>query len=134
MERYKKDRFIKDKMWVSLNCTIDEFLWDGWKKGMKYRDEPNDDVIREFCEYTGHSSNTALKYFQNHCKNGCLNRKGKPQQLSATNVGLNLKLISRHLKNGDMMCEKCLSEALGIKRKDLRNMAKDFKKQNCNLF
>ncbi|MGL5960818.1 MAG: phosphoadenosine phosphosulfate reductase family protein [Cetobacterium sp.] len=133
-ETIKREKFISDRMWVSLNCTIDEYLWDGWKKGMKYRDEPTEEVILEFCEYTGHSSENATKYFLNYCKNGCLNRKGRPQQLNATAVALNLKMASRHLGNGEMLCEKCLSEALDIKRSELKGLAVDFKKQGCTLF
>mgnify|MGYP003320205593 CR=1 FL=1 len=57
----KKD-FIENKKWLIMNCTIKEYTGIAWSGGT-YRNEPTEEVIREFMKYEGLDDyNLAIKY------------------------------------------------------------------------
>lgn len=117
-------RFIEDGTALNINCTLKEFLDGAWKAGV-VRDEPTEEIIKEFSEYRNITIEQARKYFRtNRCDCG--------KRLSKDMIALNMKLLGRNTEA--RMCLKCLSEFLEVPKKQLKEDIKKFKQNGCNLF
>lgn len=126
VERFKnmqKSNFFAYQRWTNLNCTLSEFIKFAWKGG-KVRDNPTKEVIKEFADFKGISVELAERYFNQNCECG--------NHVNDIAIGLNMKLYGRNIKK--FKCLKCLASDLGKKQKELKQLAKEFKNQGCNLF
>lgn len=115
--------FIKNKKAPILNCTLKEYHTN-WN-GTGVRDEPTEEVIQEFAEMQNLNIDVARKYFSKTCM--CCDKK-----LKSIDIALSMKFYGRNIEN--FKCIKCISKDLGVKVKELRDRAKQFKNQGCDLF
>ena len=130
----KKEKFIKNNMWLVLNCTIDEYLWDGWKKGMKYREVANIDTIQEYANYKDISFDLAKKFFDTPCDNGCTKTiKGKTFSRKLKNIETGLSIKFNGI-NGKKLCIDCLMKELDCSKEELEDKIKSFKLGGCKMF
>lgn len=120
-----REDFIENKKWIIMNCTIDEYLTQAWNGGT-FRDEPTQEVIDEFCEYTGIDKSVVPQYFNKSCCN-CEKRIKHKQVLS-----MNLKMHGRNVNK--FFCKKCLMKEFNWNNEDWDNQIETFKKQGCALF
>ena len=120
-----KEDFIANKKWIIMNCTIDEYLTQAWNGGT-FRDEPTDEVIQEFAEYTGIDKSVVPQYFNKECCN-CKKRIKHKQVLS-----MNLKMHGRGINK--FFCKKCLMKEFDWNNEDWDKQIETFKKQGCELF
>ena len=116
--------FKENYKWIRLNCTINEYhtCWNG---GL-LREQPTEEVIKEFAEYKGIDYETAKKYFNHTCKicNKNVNKKDE--------IAMNLKLLGRNIDT--YYCKKHLMEFLGINKEQWDRYVKEFKESGCSLF
>ena len=130
----KKEKFINNNMWTVLNCTIEEYLLDGWKKGMKYREFVTDEVVEEYANHKGISIELARKFFDTPCDNGCTNTiKGKTfaRKLKSWEVGLSIKYNGINSKK---LCAQCLAKELDCSIEELKEDINRFKNGGCKMF
>ena len=115
--------FIKNKKASIMNCTLKEYhiCWNG---GI-YREEPTEEVIKEFSEQQNLNIEIAKKYFNKKCCN--CNKK-----LKKNDIALSMKFNGRQTEK--FKCIKCLSKELETSEKELRKRAEEFKKDGCDLF
>lgn len=117
--------FVQGERWSKLNCTKEEYriCWNG---GL-YRDEPTDEVIREFMEYKDlRDINVSRKYFNKTCVE-CGKNVRQPEV-----IGMNLKFFSKAIDG--VYCKKCLQKKMSINNEAWDRYVEDFKSQGCNLF
>ena len=125
-ETILREDFTQDMRWAKLNCTIDEYVLNGWNGGL-YRPEPTEEVINEFMEYKGITDrNIALQYFNKAC---CECGKNVRQN---DVLAMNLKMNGRNTNK--IFCKKCLMKELGMSKEEWDNNVADFKAQGCVLF
>ena len=125
-ETILREDFTPDMRWAKLNCTIDEYVLNGWNGGL-YRPEPTEEVINEFMEFKGISNrNVALQYFNKTC---CECGKNVRQN---DVLAMNLKMNGRNTNK--IYCKKCLMKELGMSKEEWDNNVADFKAQGCVLF
>jgi 3''-phosphoadenosine 5''-phosphosulfate sulfotransferase (PAPS reductase)/FAD synthetase and related enzymes len=127
----KKD-FIQNNKWLTLNCTIKEYVNQAWNGGV-FREEPTQGVIREYCSYAGINENIATQYFNKYCTNGCKTKSGKIKKIKEKDViGMNLKYHGRNINK--FYCKKCLMKMYGWDDDKWDNEVNKFKQQGCMLF
>lgn len=116
--------FKENYKWIRLNCTINEYhtCWNG---GL-LREQPTEEVIKEFAEYKGINYETAKKYFNHTCKICNKNVNSKDE------IAMNLKLLGRNINT--YLCKKHLMEFLGIDKEQWDRYVKEFKESGCSLF
>jgi len=116
--------FKENYKWIRLNCTINEYhtCWNG---GL-LREQPTEEVIKEFAEYKGIDYEAAKKYFNHTCKicNKKVNKKDE--------IAMNLKLLGRNINT--YLCKKHLMEFLDINKEQWDRYIKEFKESGCSLF
>ena len=118
--------FVQEQRWTKLNCTVAEYVKDGWNGGL-YRPEPTEEVVEEFMLYKGLTDyNVALQYFNKTCE--CCGRNVRQNEVLA----MNLKLLGRNTSK--IYCKKHLKEMLGMSNEEWDSAVKDFKRQGCALF
>jgi len=120
-----RDNFIEYKKWIIMNCTIEEYLTQAWNGGV-FRDSPTQEVIDEFCEYTGIDTNVAIQYFNKKCCE-CDKRIRQKDVLS-----MNLKMHGRTINK--FYCKKCLMKKFEWHEEDWDRQIETFKRQGCALF
>lgn len=123
-QKILKDDFINNYKWTRMNCTIDEYK-TCWNGGLK-REEPVEEVIKEFAKYKGVDYEIAKKYFNHECK-ACGKKVNKKDD-----IAMNMKFNGRNVNT--YYCKKHLMELLGISKQQWDVYIKDFKKQGCDLF
>lgn len=127
-----RNDFIENNKWLIMNCTIDEYVNICWNGGV-YREEPTDEVIEEYAEYSGLDTGVARKYFNKYCANGCLNKRKQPMKLKdKTTLAMNMKMFGRQINR--FLCKKCLMQGLGWSKKEWDKTVEDFKSEGCKLF
>lgn len=121
-----REDFLQNKRWSQVNCTLAEYIRDGWS-GTLYRPEPTDEVVEELMKYKGIADKAvALKYFNKTCI-AC----GKNVRQNDV-LAMNLKLCGR---NADKIyCKKCLMRELNISQTTWDEKIQEFKSQGCDLF
>jgi len=125
-QKILKEDFIKNKKWTRLNCTLEEYMYS-WNGGL-VRENPNKEVINEFCEYNNLNKNIGKKYFNNKCSlNGC-NKNVNNHEI----IAMNLKFHGRNTNT--VYCKKHLKEELNINNKEWNKYVKQFKNNDCELF
>jgi hypothetical protein len=117
---------VQEQRWTKLNCTVAEYVKDGWNGGL-YRTEPTEEVVEEFMLYKGLTDyNVALQYFNKTCE--CCGRNVRQNEVLA----MNLKLLGRNTSK--IYCKKHLKEMLGMSNEEWNSAVEDFKRQGCALF
>ena len=131
-ENILKDDFISNSKWLVLNCTLDEYINQAWNGGV-FREEPNEEVIKEYAEYSHLDENVARQYFNKYCANGCKTQSGKPKKIKAKDViGMNMKLHGRNINK--FYCKKCLMKLYDMDKEKWNSEVERFKQQGCDLF
>lgn len=127
-----RDDFINNTKWISVHCTLKEYLQGAWTGGL-FRPEPSKEVIQEFADYKGIDYEVAEKYFEKYCVNGCKSVRAKPLKIKNKDVlAMNLKLLGRNTDK--FMCKKCLMKYLDINSEQWNKYIEDFKQSGCKLF
>lgn len=127
-----RDDFISNTKWLILNCTVNEYINQAWNGGI-FREEPTEEVIKEYSDYTGIDEKVAAQYFNKYCANGCKSKSGKLKKIKEKDVlGMNLKYHGRNTKK--FYCKKCLMSMYGWDDNKWDSEVKKFKEQGCTLF
>lgn len=127
-----KQDFLANNKWITMNCTIEEYLAGAWTGGI-LRSEPNEQVISEYSEYSNLDISVSEKYFNKYCSNGCINSKKQPLKIKSRDVlAMNMKLFGIHIEK--FQCKKCLMKEFGWSKDDWNDKVKSFKTQGCLLF
>lgn len=120
----KKDFYTREAMCFK-NCTLEEYYLN-WNGG-QVREEPTEEVIKEFMEYKGLTDeNVATQYFNKTCED-CGKKVYKKDE-----VAMNLKYFGRTINK--FKCKKCLMKDFGWSKADWNKQVEDFKAQGCKLF
>ena len=115
-----------------MNCTVDEYVTKAWTGGV-YRDEPTEEVISEFSQYSGLDIPIARKYFNRYCANGCINKRRQPLRIRDRNaLAMNMKMFGRNINH--FLCKKCLMKEFGWSKSQWDEKVNEFKEQGCQLF
>ena len=134
-EEILKDDFIKNKKWIVMNCTLEEYLNVAWNGGA-YREEPTKEVIKEFARYNGLNetdTKVAEQYFNKYCANGCKSRSGKLKKIKDRDViSMNMKFYGRNIDK--FHCKKCFMKMHNIDEEKWNEYIKRFKQDGCALF
>lgn len=117
--------FIDNGKACILNCSKEEYLYKYWNGGM-VRDEPTEEIIREFMEYKNiQDINIAKKYFNNTCQE-C----GK--KLKKDEVAISMKFHGRDTTT--LFCKKCFMKNYNMDKEKYNWYIKRFKEDGCCLF
>ena len=115
-----------------MNCTLDEYINQAWNGGV-FREEPTEEVIKEYAEYSGIDESLAEQYFNKYCANGCKTQSGKQRKIKDKEIlAMNMKLHGRNISK--FMCKKCLMNMHNMTKDDWDMQVAEFKKQGCDLF
>lgn len=127
-----RNDFINNNKWLIMNCTVDEYVTKAWTGGV-YRDEPTEEVISEFSQYSGLDISIARKYFNRYCANGCINKRRQPLRIKDRNaLAMNMKMFGRNINH--FLCKKCLMKEFGWSKSQWDEKVSEFKAQGCQLF
>lgn len=130
-----RDDFIKNKKWIVMNCTLDEYLNVAWNGGC-YREEPTEEVIREFAQYNGldvGDTKVAAQYFNKYCSNGCKSKSGKLKKIKDRNtISMNMKFHGREVDK--FLCKKCFMKLYKMDEDKWNWWIERFKQDGCALF
>ncbi len=116
--------FIDNNKWLNMNCTLAEYklCWNS----VPPRSEPNDEVIDEFCRYTGINRTEAVKFFSKKCPS-C----GKSVN-NRNSIAMNLKFNGR--STDKFFCKKCFLKEYKMTEEEYNRYIETFKSQGCQLF
>lgn len=127
-----REDFIKNKKWIVMNCTIDEYVNQAWNGGI-FREKPTEEVLKQYSDYTGIDEQVATQYFNKYCANGCKSKSGKIKKIKEKDViGMNLKYHGRNVKR--FYCKKCLMAMYDLDNDKWDSQVNKFKEQGCTLF
>lgn len=126
----KKD-FVGNNQWITLNCTLEEYINEAWNGGV-YRPEPTPEVISEYAKYNEISEDVAKQYFNRYCVNGCKWRNKTKKIKNKEVLSMNLKLHGRNTNK--FYCKKCLMSMYNMDEEMWNKNVEQFKSQGCALF
>ncbi len=130
-----RDDFIKNKKWIVMNCTLEEYLNVAWNGGA-YREEPTKEVIEEFARYNGldvGDTKVAAQYFNKYCSNGCKSKSGKMKKIKDRDtISMNMKFHGREIDK--FLCKKCFMKLYDMDEDKWNWWIKRFKQDGCALF
>ena len=128
-ERWRKilkEDFVENKKWLIMNCTIKEYLEAAWNGGT-YRNEPTEEVIKEFMKYNNlEDFNLAKQYFNKNCRE--CDKRIKDKNVLAMNMKIHGRNIDR------FYCKKCFKTLHNLTEHDWNERLMMFKQSGCNLF
>lgn len=131
-ENILKEDFIGNSKWLVMNCTVDEYINQAWNGGV-FRDEPTEEVIKEYAKYSNLNEKVAAQYFNKYCDNGCKSQSGKLKRIKAKDViGMNLKYHGRNINK--FYCKKCLMKMYNMDEEKWNKQVERFKQSGCDLF
>lgn len=129
------DDFIKNKKWIVMNCTLEEYLNTGWNGGA-FREEPTKEVIEEFAKYNGldtGDTKVAEQYFNKYCANGCKSQSDKLKKIKDRNtISMNMKFHGREIDK--FLCKKCFMKLYEMDEEKWNWWIERFKQDGCALF
>lgn len=127
-----KQDFLKNHKWISVHCSLDEYVQGAWTGGLLHKNPPQY-VIQEFADYKGINYSVAEKYFEKFCVNGCKSIRQNPLKIKDANtIAMNLKLFGRNITQ--FKCKKCIMKELNLTKEQWDKYIEDFKRQGCELF
>lgn len=115
--------FIENKKACVMNCTLEEYHMN-WNGGA-VRDEATEEVKEEFSKLQNMDRDISDKYFNKTCS--CCGKK-----LKKDDIGMSMKYYGRQIVK--FKCMKCIANEQGVKLKDIKDKAKEFKETGCALF
>lgn len=134
-ENILREYFIKNKMWMTFNCTVDEYINQAWNGGV-FREEPTEEVIREFAQYNGldvGDTKVAAQYFNQYCSNGCKSKSGKLKKIKDRDtISMNMKFHGREIDK--FLCKKCFMKLYEMDEEKWNWWIERFKQDGCALF
>ena len=131
-EKILKEDFVLNSKWTTINCTLNEYIFQAWNGGV-FREEPTNEVIEEFSQYNNLDSNVAKQYFNKYCVNGCKTQSGKLKRIKDKDViGINLKYHGRTIDK--FYCKKCLMAIYDMDKNKWNSEVERFKQSGCDLF
>ena len=134
-ENILREYFIKNKMWMTFNCTVDEYINQAWNGGV-FREEPTEEVIREFAQYNGldvGDTKVAAQYFNQYCSNGCKSKSGKLKKIKDRDtISMNMKFHGREIDK--FLCKKCFMKLYEMDEAKWKWWIERFKQDRCALF
>ena len=134
-EEILRDDFIKNKKWIVMNCTLEEYLNTGWNGGA-FREEPTREVIEEFARYNGldvGDTKVAEQYFNKYCSEGCKTQSGKSKKIKDRNtISMNMKFHGREIDK--FLCKKCFMKLYEMDEAKWNWWIETFKRDGCALF
>lgn len=122
------DYFISNKMWISMNCTLDEYINQAWNGGA-FRAEPTKEVIEEFARYNGldvGDTKVARQYFNKYCD------ECKKRIKDKTTLAMNMKFHGRDVSK--FLCKKCFKKLYEMDDDKWNKYVESFKRDGCALF
>lgn len=119
-----REDFRKNNKDLIMNCTEEEYLIC-WSGGI-YREEPTEEVIKQFAERNKLDIEVATNFFGHTCK--ICGKKIKDKNT----IGMNMKIGSTSME--DMYCKKHLKEKFDIDEDMWLRYIEIFKSQGCSLF
>lgn len=122
-----REDFLNNQKWIVMNCTLKEYLTQAWSGGV-FRDEPTQEVINEFCEYTGISPDVADQYFNKYCDSCEKKKRIKDKEV----LSMNMKMHGRNTNK--FYCKKCLMKEFEWTSEEWNKQIDLFKQQGCALF
>lgn len=130
-----REDFIRNKKWIVMNCTIDEYINIAWNGGT-FREEPTREVVEEFARYNGLGEGNikvAEQYFNKYCSNGCKSQSGKLKKIKDRNtLSMNMKFHGRDVEK--FLCKKCFMELYEMDEGKWNWYIDRFKQDSCALF
>lgn len=117
--------FIQSKKWIIMNCTITEYITQAWNGGT-FRDNPTDEVIKEFAEYNHFDIDVASKYFNKYCD--MCGKRIKDKEVLA----MNMKFCGR--STSKFLCKKCFMQKYELDDNRWDSYVQSFKRSGCDLF
>jgi len=130
-----RDDFIKNKKWIVMNCTLEEYLNQAWNGGA-FSEEPTKEVIEEFARYNGldeEDTKVAEQYFNKYCVKGCKSKSGKPKKIKDRDtISMNMKFHGREIDK--FLCKKCFMKLYEMDENKWNWWIKRFKQDGCALF
>lgn len=130
-----REDFIKNKKWIVMNCTVDEYVNQAWNSGA-YREEPTEEVIKEFARYNGldvGDTKVAAQYFNKYCSNGCKSKSGKLKKIKDRDtISMNMKFHGREIDK--FLCKKCFMKLYEMDEEKWNWWIERFKQDGCALF
>lgn len=130
-----REDFIKNKKWIVMNCTVDEYVNQVWNSGA-YREEPTEEVIKEFARYNGldvGDTKVAKQYFNKYCSNGCKSKSGKLKKIKDRDtISMNMKFHGREIDK--FLCKKCFMKLYEMDEEKWNWWIERFKQDGCVLF
>lgn len=130
-----REDFIKNKKWIVMNCTIDEYVNQAWNSGV-YREEPTKEVVEEFARYNGldvGDTKVASQYFNKYCANGCKSKSGKLKKIKDRDtISMNMKFNGREIDK--FLCKKCFMKLYEMDEEKWNWWIERFKQDGCALF
>lgn len=131
-EKILKDDFVSNNKWLIMNCTLNEYVNQAWNGGV-FREEPTEDVIKEYALYNNIDTNIAQQYFNKYCCNDCKSNTGKQKKIKDKDVlSMNLKYHGRNINK--FYCKKCLMKMYDMNEQKWNSEIERFKQQGCVLF
>ena len=134
-ENILREYFIDNKMWITFNCTVDEYVNQAWNGGT-YREEPTKEVIEEFARYNGldvGDAKVAAQYFNKYCSNGCKSKSGKMKKIKDRDtISMNMKFHGREINK--FLCKKCFMKLYEMDEAKWKWWIERFKQDGCALF
>ena len=127
-QRWQKilaDDFKNNYKWLIMNCTLQEYLQKAWTGGT-YRNEPTNDVIKEYAEYQDIPTDLAQRYFCHTCTVCGKRIKNKDE------IAMNLKFVGKNTSK--FYCKKHLCEQMEISDDIYNNLIKSSKITGCCFF
>lgn len=120
-----REDFVSNKKWIIMNCTLDEYLTQAWNGGT-FRNEPTEEAINEFAEYSSIDKSVATKYFNKVCD--CCGKRIKHKEV----LSMNLKLHGRNIDK--FYCKKCLMQEYNWDSEAWNHQIDMFRQAGCELF
>lgn len=134
-EEILREDFIKNKKWIVMNCTLEEYVNQAWNGGT-FRAEPTQEVIKEFAKYNGldeENTDIAAQYFNKYCSNGCKSRIGKLKKIKDRDtISMNMKFHGRKINK--FLCKKCFLKLYEMNEEKWNWYIERFKQDECALF
>lgn len=134
-ENILREDFIKNKKWIVMNCTLEEYINQAWNGGV-FRTEPTKEVIDEFSKYNKldiGDTKVAKQYFNKYCANGCKSKSGKLKKIKDRNtISMNMKFHGREIDK--FLCKKCFMKLYDMNEDRWNWYVERFKQDGCALF
>lgn len=120
--------FIRNRKWLIMNCTIEEYLTQAWNGGT-FRDEPTQEVVEEFARYNGLEAveDKVVKQFFNKTCSDC-----KKRIKDKTTLAMNMKFHGRETTK--FLCKECFQKSYVMDSEKWNYYVAAFKRDGCVLF